>query len=976
MRKLVLTALISLAALYAAAGANAAPITVNTNLDGAPANDGICTLREAIEASNTDTSSGAAAGECAAGSGTDTINFAASFDGQLADTIDLFAAGQSITQPVTVDGGDCDATAAARPCVGINGGGESAFVVRADNVTIQGFAITNAANGVEDAAVGPEGDALTVRNSWFGLNVDGTPGTANATGVFLSHDDATIGGSTPAGRNVIAKNTTGVRLVTGDGNAIEGNYFGTEADGDANAALGNALANVQIQTVSADVPLNNTIGGADAGTPTTCDGRCNLLAPTAGSLSIVLFNGLSAAGQTQIAGNFIGVSLAGGQLGTGFSEVRVGDADGVTVGGADAANRNYIGLGAVTVDSGAVNAVIRNNFLGLNPAGDSRIDAGGRIRLDAATGVLVADNRIAQSTNGSSALVLFNSPSNTVRGNIVGAGTGNEDVGGGPVAIDVFGDGSDGNTIGGAGAGDGNTVGNTSTGIQLFEGDSNTVQGNGIGTNAAGTADLGFAGVGVDIGGSPSTGNVVGGPTAAAENVISNLTNPFQTGDAIRVLGDGNDGNQILRNRGDLNAGLFADLGANLFGNGPSGPNDDIAAPVISGGATSILVSGTGAESGATVRVYRTGTAASGDPNGLIAFAGEAVADGSGNWSLACPSPECTGGLPGGGRVTANQTDVDGNSSEFSKAVSFTDLPPDTAIDSGPAEASTTGDTTPTLGFSSSEPSSTFECKVDGGVFAACTSPHTTAALGDGVHTFQVRAKDSALQVDASPATRSFTVDATAPETQIDSGPAAGSTTDDSTPTFGFSASEAGSTFECRTDGGAFAACSSAHTTAALADGQHTFEVRATDAVGNTDGSPAARTFTVDAVADPGPTDPGPTDPGPTDPGPSNPGPTDPGGAADTDPPQTTITEQPKDKLRVKKTATVTYEFVSSEPGSTFRCKVDGKAQAPCTSPLTLRGLKKGKHSLEVVAVDAAGNADPTPATDAFEVKKKRKRRR
>lgn len=87
--------------------------------------------------------------------------------------------------------------------------------------------------------------------------------------------------------------------------------------------------------------------------------------------------------------------------------------------------------------------------------------------------------------------------------------------------------------------------------------------------------------------------------------------------------------------------------------------------------------------------------------------------------------------------------------------------------------------------------------------------------------------------------------DTTAPETTITSGPAQGATTSDSTPTLEFTASEAGSSFGCRVDAAAFAPCSSQHTTAALGDGQHTFEVRATDQAGNTDQTPAGRTFTV-----------------------------------------------------------------------------------------------------------------------------------
>jgi len=83
-------------------------------------------------------------------------------------------------------------------------------------------------------------------------------------------------------------------------------------------------------------------------------------------------------------------------------------------------------------------------------------------------------------------------------------------------------------------------------------------------------------------------------------------------------------------------------------------------------------------------------------------------------------------------------------------------------------------------------------------------------------------------------------------------GPSEGGTTNDDTPTFKFSSSEAGSTFECRVDSGAFAACSSPHTTSALSDGEHTFEVRAIDPAGNVDPTPASRTFTVDTTAPPG----------------------------------------------------------------------------------------------------------------------------
>jgi hypothetical protein len=85
--------------------------------------------------------------------------------------------------------------------------------------------------------------------------------------------------------------------------------------------------------------------------------------------------------------------------------------------------------------------------------------------------------------------------------------------------------------------------------------------------------------------------------------------------------------------------------------------------------------------------------------------------------------------------------------------------------------------------------------------------------------------------------------DETAPETSIDSGPAA--ETVERSASFGFSSSEAGSTFECSLDGAAFAACLSPQAYAGLALGTHRFAVSASDAAGNTDASPATRTWTI-----------------------------------------------------------------------------------------------------------------------------------
>jgi hypothetical protein len=84
----------------------------------------------------------------------------------------------------------------------------------------------------------------------------------------------------------------------------------------------------------------------------------------------------------------------------------------------------------------------------------------------------------------------------------------------------------------------------------------------------------------------------------------------------------------------------------------------------------------------------------------------------------------------------------------------------------------------------------------------------------------------------------------------------------------------------------------------------------------------------------------------------------------DIDPPETTITKEPKNRSGDE---TPTYKFRSDEAGSTFRCKVDRKPFKPCKSPKTFKA-KPGKHSFKVLAIDAAGNTDPTADTDRFKV--------
>jgi hypothetical protein len=82
--------------------------------------------------------------------------------------------------------------------------------------------------------------------------------------------------------------------------------------------------------------------------------------------------------------------------------------------------------------------------------------------------------------------------------------------------------------------------------------------------------------------------------------------------------------------------------------------------------------------------------------------------------------------------------------------------PPDTTITSGPSGV--VASSSATFAFTSSEPGSTFECRLDSGAWTACASPRNYAVLSNGVHTFEVRAEDTARNVDPSAASQTWTV--------------------------------------------------------------------------------------------------------------------------------------------------------------------------------------------------------------------------
>lgn len=86
--------------------------------------------------------------------------------------------------------------------------------------------------------------------------------------------------------------------------------------------------------------------------------------------------------------------------------------------------------------------------------------------------------------------------------------------------------------------------------------------------------------------------------------------------------------------------------------------------------------------------------------------------------------------------------------------------------------------------------------------------------------------------------------------------------------------------------------------------------------------------------------------------------------ATDTTAPVTKIKKRPKKKSKTRKAV---FVFSTTEPGLTFKCKLDKAKYRPCKSRFT-KTVKRGKHKLSVIATDTAGNSDATPATYSWRV--------
>jgi hypothetical protein len=340
------------------------------------------------------------------------------------------------------------------------------------------------------------------------------------------------------------------------------------------------------------------------------------------------------------------------------------------------------------------------------------------------------------------------------------------------------------------------------------------------------------------------------------------------------------------------------------------------------------LVSGPSGPTGSTSASFTLGGS---DDSAVTAY--ECRLDG-GAWEACTTTQSYTDLAAGAHTFAARAQDAIGNvdASPATASWSVDVVAPSTSIVSSPF--SPTASTTGVVTFDGDDDVDVdaYECRLDDGDWAACTSPRSFGSLAQGSHTVLVRAVDTAGNADATPATAAWTVDLTAPETSISAQPASASTSTSASFSFAGSDDVAVVGYECQLDAGTWAACASPKSYASLAAGSHTFKVRSLDGSGNVDGSPSAATWTVDTTA-----------------------------------PTTTIGTAPSGSTTAT-TASIVFTGGDNVAVDSYECQLDAGAWAACASPKSYGSLASGSHTFKVRAKDAAGNVDASPATATWTV--------
>ncbi len=470
----------------------------------------------------------------------------------------------------------------------------------------------------------------TVAGNLIGTNAAGTVAVPNDTGIG-AWESITIGGTTPAARNVISGN---IRGVTGSPPkaVVQGNYIGLNAAGDA--AIPNLTVGLELTNDSF------TIGGT-----------------TAAARNVISGNGqfglrLNAKSRSVVSGNYIGTNATGTAAIPNGTGIYVWGSKALTFGGTLPGAGNLIsgntGPGLLVDGPGVT---LRGNLVGTDASGSSAVGNGIGIQLNPA-----AQAQIGGLADGAGNLVSGNGTGILIAGAAAGIthnriGTNLAGTAAVPNTTDGIQGGGKGTTI------TGNLIsGNGAAGIHVQSDGSVTVTGNLIGPAADGTTLIGNGGAGILLDG----GSLVIGPGKGGVNVVAGNTGPG----LAATYGGG-----ISLTVGSVygNGGLGIDLGADGPTANDPGDTDDrlqnfpvLNTPTVAKGK--MIVTGTldSTPGGYTIRVYANPP---GDaPQGRVLLGSMKIKAGSTTFSIKALAQ------PPGTTLTATATGPDGTS-EFSAPV-------------------------------------------------------------------------------------------------------------------------------------------------------------------------------------------------------------------------------------------------------------------------------------------------------------------
>ncbi|MCP4629396.1 MAG: tandem-95 repeat protein [bacterium] len=378
-----------------------------------------------------------------------------------------------------------------------------------------------------------------IKGNFIGTDITGASALGNLNGIVINNSSHnTIGGVTAADRNIISGSTeTGLKIegTAAADNTVQGNYIGTNSSG--NSAIANSHFGILL-----DGAPNNTIGGTASGAGNVISGNTH---------SGILISGADASGN-KVLGNYIGIDASGGStLPNDYNGVHILQAPDNIIGGTTVSARNVISgnddEGVAIAGIGATGNYVQGNFIGLDATGQSYLSNLDGVVIQNASGNTIggdtaeAGNVISGNTQYGIWIRENGASLNTVQANIIGSDNTVTQSGLGNDFSGICLDNAPSNLIGGLTPDAGNWIsGNGENGIFIIGNDAtlNKIQGNYIGTNAAGDAALANHISGINIENAPL--NTIGGTTPAARNIISGNTESgiliYQSGAAQNLV--------------------------------------------------------------------------------------------------------------------------------------------------------------------------------------------------------------------------------------------------------------------------------------------------------------------------------------------------------------------------------------------------------------------------------------------------------